>query len=384
MILRAKTSRSITLAATSLLSIMITSSMLTGCGDKSPALATVGNTAITMADLDKIARVNPRLKPRLETEAGREKVLENFIDQEILYQEANRRGLDRQQVVKDKLELYQKVIISQALLDEELDKKVKEYYEGHKDEFERIKIAHILVRYGEAVKNDKETPAKPDVKKDPKTAKADAAKDPKNKDAKAKEAPKKEEKKSAGRSEADALALANQLKAKIQTPEDFEKIAKESSDDDKTKLSKGELGYVTVRDKRLERWGWLPLAEKAFALKVGEVSEPIKTKDGYHIIKVLEEKQVQPFEEAQASIKFRIQGSVKEEILSDLKKKYNVVLTKAPKGVKAETKALPPEATPEVIAEPKTEGTPPPVDAAAPSAAPAPTPETAPAHSHSH
>ncbi len=275
--------------------LLILLALSLGCG-RGPTLAKVGGESITEADLQVLAEVNPRLKPRLETPAGKQKILETFVEQTLLHREAMRRALHRSDRVKKKLELYKKIIIAQATLDDEMDKKVKEYFDNHKDEFERVKLSHILIR-------------------------TVAAEDPKAKG----------KKPAARRGDAEAQKLIARVEDRIKKGEDFGKLASEVSEDDRTKKSDGSLGYVTIRDKRLERWGWLPVAEKAFAMNEGEVSPPIKSAEGYHLVKVVEGKRLQPLEEADAGIRFRIQQEVRTKLLDDLKKKYKVKYVQAEK-----------------------------------------------------
>ena len=274
--------------------------LLSGCTGKGPTLAKVGSHRITESDLALVATVNPRLKPRMETPAGKQKVLENYVEQELFYQESVGRGVDRSSLVKDKLKLYEKIIIAQALLDDELDKRVKEYYDNHRDEFERVKVSDIFVKSAAG----------------PETAKPGQPKGKKSSRVKS-------------HSEAEALALLKGVQGRLAKGEDFGKVARETSEDERTKNILGDLGYITIRDKRLERWGWLPLAEKAFAMKAGEVSNPIKVQDGYVIVKVVEEKKLQPLEEADPGVRFRIQGDVRSDLLENLKKKYKVEYVKS-------------------------------------------------------
>lgn len=269
---------------------------ISGCQGKGPVLVKVGGSTIAESDLESLVRVNPRLKPRLATPAGKQKILENFVEQELLYQESLKRGLNRSKEVKEKTALYDKIIIAQALLDDELDKKVKEYYENHKDEFERIRISHILVRVA--------------------APSAEAGKG------------KKTVKTVSKRPETEALKIAEQTKARLAKGEDFGKVAQEISEDDKTKETQGDLGYVTIRDRRLERLGWLPLSEKAFAMKVGEISDAVKTKEGFHIVKLTEEKKAQTLDEAEAAIQFRLQSDIRTGLLEGLKKKYKIEYAK--------------------------------------------------------
>lgn len=303
-----------------------------GCKGSGSTLAKVGGEKITDSDLDLVARVNPRLKPRLATPAGKQKVLENYVEQELLYQESKRRGLERTSEVKDKISLYNKIIVAQALLDDELGKKVREYYDNHKDEFERIKISHIFIRTGSDADKSKAAQKAPEK---------DKSKDKSSKDKKATES---------RHSEAEAQKLASDVKERLAKGEEFGKVAKEMSEDDRTKNNQGDLGYVTIHDKRLERMNWLPLAEKAFAMQEGDVSDVIKTEDGLHVIKVTEAKKIQPFEEAEAGIKFRLQADIRTQLLQDLKNKYRVEYSKAEK----ETPSAPakPESMPAAPAAP--------------------------------
>lgn len=283
------------------------------CGRGGKELATIGSEKITEGDLDILVRVNPRLKPRLSTPAGREKVLENYVEQELLYQESKRRGLATSAAVKDKIALYQKIIVAQALLDDELDKKVKEYYTTHQNEFERIKASHILIRI-DSTQTGRE--------------KAKGARKP------------------IGHSEAEAIRLAELAKARIAKGEDFGKVAKAMSEDERTKGNQGDLGYLTLGDKRLERMAWLPLAEKAFAMKAGEVSDPIKTRDGYHVLMTTEEKKLSPFDEAEAGIKFRMQADIRSQLLDELKKKYKVEFAKTETAPEPSPAPVAPETAP--------------------------------------
>lgn len=271
-----------------------------GCKGKGNLLVKVGSRSITEKDLDLLVRVNPRLKMRLATPDGKQKILENYVEQELLYQESRKRGLQRTSSAKDKLNLYEKIIVAQALLDDELDRKAKEYFENHRDEFERLKVSHILIRTQPPEDQTESGPAK-----DKKKLKAGLK-----------------------RSDEEALNRIEEVKARLAKGEGFGEVAKSSSEDDRTKGSLGDLGLVTIKDKRLERWGWLPIAEKAFAMKLSEVSEPIKTKDGFHLIQVTEEKKLQPYDEAEMGIKFRIQADIRTALLDDLKKKNHVTWAK--------------------------------------------------------
>jgi parvulin-like peptidyl-prolyl isomerase len=81
-----------------------------------------------------------------------------------------------------------------------------------------------------------------------------------------------------------ALKRAEALKKKITEGADFGEVAAKESDDVESASRGGDLGFILK--------GWMPaeFENAAFALPVGEVSEPIETKFGYHLIRVQEKK----------------------------------------------------------------------------------------------
>jgi foldase protein PrsA len=77
-----------------------------------------------------------------------------------------------------------------------------------------------------------------------------------------------------------ALAEAQKIRAQIQNNSDFSAQAAQYSDDATTKDSGGDLGLITR--------GEMPAAfeEAVFSLKKNQVSQPVKTQYGYHLIVV--------------------------------------------------------------------------------------------------
>ena len=75
----------------------------------------------------------------------------------------------------------------------------------------------------------------------------------------------------------ESLAIAERIKK----GEKFGRLAKELSIDSGSAKKDGNLGYFTkgMMVKQFE--------EVAFKLQIGEISEPVKTEFGYHIIKRL-------------------------------------------------------------------------------------------------
>jgi len=120
---------------------------------------------------------------------------------------------------------------------------------------------------------------------------------------------------------ADAQKRAEEIETKLAAGEDFAKLATQFSNDEGSKNQGGDLGYSAGDAFPAE-------FEAALAkLKVGEVSAPVKTEAGVHIIKLLAERgsKAPTFEEAKAGIIDQLKRSeaesqfgVKLEKLKDL------------------------------------------------------------------
>lgn len=84
------------------------------------------------------------------------------------------------------------------------------------------------------------------------------------------------------RSEAEAKKLAEAALAQVKAGADFAKVAKEKSDDTATKAQGGDRQWVG----KSGFWEGPELEQAAFALQPGQVSDLIKTRNGYYILKV--------------------------------------------------------------------------------------------------
>jgi len=93
------------------------------------------------------------------------------------------------------------------------------------------------------------------------------------------------------------LKKANEVYAKIKAGSNFEACVLEYSTDENTRESGGVLPFFTLG------YMVLPFEQAAFALKnIGDVSEPVQTRLGFHIIKLLDKKPYLSFEEMAQSI----------------------------------------------------------------------------------
>ena len=79
-----------------------------------------------------------------------------------------------------------------------------------------------------------------------------------------------------------AYQKAIAVKKRIESGEEFAKVAEEVSTDRSAKRNKGHVGYITAVLPN----GLYPLESAAYTLPVGQLSDPVRTTAGYHILKV--------------------------------------------------------------------------------------------------
>lgn len=102
---------------------------------------------------------------------------------------------------------------------------------------------------------------------------------------------------------------AKKVKSRLEAGEKFEDVAVEVSKDPSAKKNKGVLGTFTKGVMVKEFY------DAASKLKVGEISEPVKSKFGYHIIKLNEI--VEEYDKFSDESKSRIKQGLKKSIMSE-------------------------------------------------------------------
>ncbi len=115
--------------------------------------------------------------------------------------------------------------------------------------------------------------------------------------------------------EEEAKAVIERLEA----GEDFAAVAKEESTGPSGEDG-GNLGYFT-RDRMVPEF-----SEAAFALQAGEISGPVKTDFGWHVIKVEDRRtqQLVPFEDVKADIKAELRDQKAQAYVKDLREKAEI------------------------------------------------------------
>lgn len=286
-----------------------------GATDADPVLATVNGVAIRKSDLAVAEdELGSSLPPQLQGPARQEYVLGFLIDLTALAQSAEAEKLDQSPEFAQQLAFAKKRLLMQAALtratkaavtDAEMKKTYDEAVKQQKPE-EEVRARHILFRV-----------------EDPKDEKASAA----------------------------AEKKAQDVVAKVKKGEDFTKLANELTEDPSGKGSGGDLGYFT-KDQMVPEF-----ADKAFAMKAGDVSEPVKTQFGWHVIKLEDKREkAQPtFEEVKPQIEQFLAQKAQAEVVQKTRDAAKVEKTAAapsPADLKTDAPGAAP-ATPDAPAAPK-------------------------------
>ncbi|NOZ09674.1 MAG: hypothetical protein GXP09_01300 [Gammaproteobacteria bacterium] len=130
---------------------------------------------------------------------------------------------------------------------------------------------------------------------------------------------------------ADAEAKAGKLIKQIEGGADFAKLAKARSEDPLTANKGGDLGYL--RSGVLET----VFDDALFALKQGEVSKPIRSSFGIHIIKLvgIKKEKKKPLKDVRAELEYEIQRKLAEAQFLEQAEQLNDLSYEQPESLQA-------------------------------------------------
>jgi parvulin-like peptidyl-prolyl isomerase len=224
-----------------------------------PTVLKINDWSYTTGDLEREIGQELRRAPRelqafFASKDGQKQFLERVVRRELLMQEAEKRKLGEQAEIAEQVANLRRELMIRAIVQEEIggkikveEKEVQEYYAAHPDEFsgDTVHLRHILVQ---------------------------------------------------------TEGEAKEVQARLAKNESFEELAKKLSRDTNSAPKGGDLGF-------LGREQMLPdFARAAFALKVNEVSDIVRTPFGFHLVKLVNRKQGQPlaFEQVKAQLQRRL------------------------------------------------------------------------------
>lgn len=124
-----------------------------------------------------------------------------------------------------------------------------------------------------------------------------------------------------------AYKKALQLRNEILEGKDFSKVAFESSDDSSTKKIGGDLGFFTCMQMVY------PFETTSYSIKIGEISMPVRTRFGYHLIKVTDVRTAIGLIHV-AQIMILLPNSSNDSIKKNAKSKIYAIYNKIKKGEK--------------------------------------------------
>jgi peptidyl-prolyl cis-trans isomerase C len=201
----------------------------------------------------------------------RSAITDRMINIELLSQEAAKKGLDQSQDFKDQMEMIRKSTLATTY--------VQDYFKDHpvsedalKQEYESLKsklgsseyrVSHILV---------------------------------------------------------DSQEEAKAIEAQLKKGAKFEKLAKDKSKDPGSKDKGGDLNW-SVPSNYVE-----PFANAITKLKKGQISEPVQTQFGWHVIKLVDVRNlnVPPFEQVRDNLRQRLQQQSVQKLIKDLRDKAKI------------------------------------------------------------
>jgi peptidyl-prolyl cis-trans isomerase C len=254
------------------------------------AVVTIGGEKLTRAQFEQILTALADNGRPATTPAAKRQVANQLGEIMALAQEARRRKVDLGPGVQEMIAIQTDQVLGSALarqVSNDLkidDAALHAYYDQHKSQYENATASHILIKFKAA-----NAPAKPGEKE---------------------------------LTEEEALAKAQDLRKQLLAGADFAKLAKENSDDPGSKNAGGSLGSSAPGK-------YVPTVDQAiFSLPVGEISQPVKSPFGYHIIKV-EARTAKSFDEVRADIEKKIRPQLTRETMEKLSKQPPVVLDEA-------------------------------------------------------
>ena len=244
---------------------------------KDEVIVKAGSSKLTKKDLEEdIKSLPPQTKVFLATPEGVNRLKDELIKREVLYEEAKKKDLAKSEEFKRRLEEFKKITLINMLIEQELkniqqitEKEAKDYYEKNKEQFIKpteVRLSQIVV------KNEEE---------------------------------------------------AKKVYERVDKGEDFAEVAKELSKDEKTKAFGGDMGFF-------KKGQLSPQIENvAFSLKKGQVSMPMNLKGDLYIFKVTDVKGTPvDFEQIKNQLMEQLKAKKQQDwfnsYIEELKKKHKV------------------------------------------------------------
>ncbi len=205
-----------------------------------------------------------------------------------LIEYARERQLESKSPYKEQLAWVRMNILSQARLNQATNSVTvtrqdeRDYYDAHLDDYTKAKVKVLYVSFGSGDSVGKEFAGKKVL------------------------------------SEEEAKAKIDSIRVQAAGDADFAALVKEYSDDETSKAKGGDFGSIGKSDKIPEH-----IKDAVFALKAGEVSEPIRQPNGFYLFRV-EETGTLPFDDVRREMKQKVRNAKFEEWFESVRQSMKV------------------------------------------------------------
>ncbi|HUP04464.1 MAG TPA: peptidylprolyl isomerase [Bryobacteraceae bacterium] len=184
--------------------------------------------------------------------------------------------LDQASPTREQLETLRVFALGQAEMNMNLNtmqvtqEQIQSYYDAHKQDYEQVRVKAIYIAFGEGAGGKQ------------------------------------------SRSEAQAKAEADRLRAELRTGADFVKLVKQYSDDVTSRDKDGDFATFNRKQNVPDA-----IAKAVFALKQGEVSDPVRQPGGYYLLRA-EEVTYAPLSELQTEITLAVRSDNNNKWLQEI------------------------------------------------------------------
>jgi peptidyl-prolyl cis-trans isomerase C len=267
---------------------LVAAALVAGCGGEGrrQVVARVGNVEFTVADIDqRMAELPPYVQQQFAGLEGKKELLDRMVEEEVMFQASRRAGYETHPDVTRAVDAVKRRTMIQAYYAADIEgvvevpeEDVVAYYEEHDEQFQRrarIKFRHIMT---------------------------------------------------------NTRAEAAAARQRVLGGEDFASVARDVSIDPGTKQAGGLTRPIALGDGLPSAGMSADLIEQLFDLKVGEVSDPLRSDKGWHVVRLEEKTEAgtKPLEEVRDQI-VRSLLPIKtrehyEVVLEDLKRELNATV----------------------------------------------------------
>lgn len=254
---------------------------MAGCGKEgdSPKIAKLDDKVITQAQFDNFLKFK---RIQIKDNKNRQKIIDQYLNNEVLASAIEKDALLDKSLIAVELNEFKKEMLISRYFEKYLkntirEQAIKNYYNTHAEDYnlKKLNVAHILIRTNKKM-SEIEKKAK--------------------------------------------LTTAQEVYSQVQSGKDFAEAAKDYSEDKTSAKKGGHIGWI--KEGNIDP----KFSETAFKTKPGEISGPIETPFGFHVIKVLEGPVTvkKSFNAVSGNIRYQLRNKAKKKEIERLVSTVNI------------------------------------------------------------